>query len=429
MKSHSIALNQETYFADQERWIDILARKIFHAKFSKIRHGRITLHEGSNSSCFGDFDNTAETMAVDIHIKHPSFYSDIVFGGTVGSGEAYMAGSWHTSDLTMLVRIILKNQHLLDDLENGAGKLMAPLHKLFHFFHRNSLKGSRKNISAHYDLGNDLFGLFLDSNMMYSCATFENEQMNLEQASTAKLDRICRKLQLCADDHLLEIGTGWGGFAIHAASNYGCKVTTTTISRQQYEYALKRVQQLGLDDRIEVLCEDYRNLASVTATKFDKLVSIEMIEAVGHQYYQDYFETCSDLLKPEGMMLLQSITMADQRYQGALKEVDFIQRYIFPGGCLPSVSAIAETVSKYTDMRFYHLDDIGEDYATTLKLWRDRFFNNIDKVRELGYNESFIRMWDFYLCYCEGGFRERGIGTIQLLLTKPECRREPVLVV
>jgi cyclopropane-fatty-acyl-phospholipid synthase len=300
---------------------------------------------------------------------------------------------------------------------------MQPLTKGFHFLHRNTLRGSRKNIEAHYDLGNSMFELFLDPTMMYSSGIFENKDDSMEQASIIKLDRICQKLQLNENDRILEIGTGWGGFAIHAAKNYGCHVTTTTISRQQYDYAEKRIKQEGLQDRVTLLCEDYRNLTG----KFDKLVSIEMIEAVGHEYYKTYFRHCSDLLKPEGMMLLQSITIADQRYQAAKKEVDFIQRYIFPGGCLPSVNEIAKNVCEHTDMRFYQLEDIGTHYATTLARWRERFFSNIAEIQKIGYSETFIRMWNFYLCYCEGGFTEKSIGTIQLLLTKPLCRREPAL--
>ena len=245
----------------------------------------------------------------------------------------------------------------------------------------------------------------------------------MEMASLAKMDRRCQKLKLKSDDHLVEIGTRWGGVAIYAAKNYGCRVTTTTISQQQYEYAENRIQQEGLEDRITLLCENYRSLSG----KYDKLVSIEMVEAVGHAYYRNYFERCSELLKDDGMMLLQSITITDQRYKAASKEVDFIQRYIFPGGCLPSVNIIAQNISDHTDMRFYQLEDIGQHYATTLAMWRERFFDNLTQIKKLGYTETFIRMWEFYLSYCEGGFKEHSIGTIQLLLTKPQCRREPAL--
>jgi cyclopropane-fatty-acyl-phospholipid synthase len=380
------------------------------------------LKEGHNEYVFGqnDTDFTAHATVI---VHEASFYSDIIFGGTVGSGEAYMARSWDCHELTDLVRIILRNEHVLNSIDGGFGKMMLPLHKAFHFLHRNSLSGSRKNIGAHYDLGNDMFEQFLDPTMMYSSGIFEHQDMTMQQASIAKLDRICQKLQLDESDHVLEIGTGWGGFAIYAARNYGCKVTTTTISQQQFDFAKQRIDDEGLSDRITLLCEDYRNLSG----QYDKLVSIEMIEAVGHAYYKNYFQHCSNLLKPEGMMLLQSITIADQRYQAASKEVDFIQRYIFPGGSLPSVSVIAKNVSDHTDMRFYQLEDIGAHYATTLANWRERFFSNIESIQKLGYSETFVRMWDFYLCYCEGGFRENSIGTIQLLLTKPLCRREPAL--
>ena len=313
-------------------------------------------------------------------------------------------------------------EHVLDAIDGGFGKLMLPLHKAFHFLHRNSLSGSRKNIGAHYDLGNDMFERFLDPTMMYSSGIFQHDDMDsdstiettMEQASIAKLDRICQKLQLNEDDRVIEIGSGWGGFAIYAASNYGCHVTTTTISQQQFEYAERKIKDLGLEDRITLLCEDYRNLSG----QYDKLVSIEMIEAVGHAYYKDYFAHCSRLLKPQGMMLLQSITIADQRYQRAKKEVDFIQRYIFPGGSLPSVNVIAQHVANDTDMRFYQLEDIGPHYATTLAKWRQRFFSNKEDIQDLGYSETFMRMWDFYLCYCEAAFEEKSIDVVQYTLEK-----------
>ena len=422
MKSNTIALPRQENTTSPYRWIDRFAKKIFLSKFSKLTHGCIQVREGDTEYVFGTSQDDFPVHA-SVIVHDASFYSDIIFGGTVGSGEAYMAGSWDCDELTDLVRIILRNAHLLDSIDGGFGKMMLPLHKAFHFLHRNSLSGSRKNIGAHYDLGNDMFEQFLDPTMMYSSGIFEKDGMTMEMASLAKMDRICQKLQLNSDDHLLEIGTGWGGFAIYAAKNYGCRVTTTTISRQQHKYAEQRIKQEGLEDRITLLCEDYRNLSG----QYDKLVSIEMVEAVGHAYYRNYFERCSELLKDDGMMLLQSITISDQRYKAASKEVDFIQRYIFPGGCLPSVSIIAQNISDHTDMRFYQLEDIGQHYATTLAMWRDRFFDNIAQIKKLGYTETFIRMWDFYLSYCEGGFKEHSIGTIQLLLTKPQCRREPAL--
>ena len=345
-----------------------------------------------------------------------SLYPRLTLTGSAGTTSA---------ELTDLLRIIIRNQHVMDSMDSGLARLGVPVQKFLHWLNRNTRKGSRKNISAHYDLGNDFYRLWLDPKMMYSAAYFETSETSLEDASIEKLDRICRKLDLSADDRVVEIGTGWGGFAIHAAKHYGCHITTTTISRQQYEWAERAIREEGLQGRITLLFQDYRDLEG----QFDKLVSIEMIEAVGHQFHDTYFRKCCELLKPDGQMLLQAITMADQRYEHYKKDVDFIKRYIFPGGCLPSIEAISSMVSKHTDMRFFHLDDIGEDYATTLRLWRERFFDKIDEVRKLGYSETFIRMWEFYLCYCEGGFLERDIGTIQLLLTKPGCRRRPVLAV
>ena len=422
MKSNTAVLTNPDNMKPSYRWIDQFAKKIFLSKFEQICHGKLTVKEGRSEYVFGD-NKSGLPLCATITVHEPSFYSDVIFGGTVGSGEAYMARTWDCQQLTDLVRIIVRNQHVLDSIDGGFGKLMLPLHKVFHRLHRNSLSGSRKNIEAHYDLGNEMFELFLDPTMMYSSGIFENENVTMEQASLAKLDRICQKLQLTENDHVLEIGTGWGGFAIYAAKNYGCKVTTTTISEEQYNYAKQQIEKQGLTEKITLLCEDYRKLSG----SYDKLVSIEMIEAVGHAYYKNYFQHCSKLLKPDGMMLLQSITIADQRYQTAKKEVDFIQRYIFPGGCLPSVNIIADNVTKHTDMRFYQLEDIGQHYATTLARWRERFFNNLQHIHNLGYSETFSRMWEFYLCYCEGGFKENSIGTIQLLLTKPHCKREPAL--
>lgn len=256
--------------------------------------------------------------------------------------------------------------------------------------------------------------------MMYSSAIFDSPDMTLEQASVAKLDRICRKLELKPDDHVLEIGTGWGGFALHAARHYGCRVTTTTISQAQFDLASARVQHAGMQDNIKILLSDYRDLQG----KFDKLVSIEMIEAVGHAFYDSYFRKCGELLKPDGMFLLQGITIADQRYESAKDSVDFIQRYIFPGSCIPSVTALLNSVTRASDMRLFNLEDIGPHYARTLAEWRKNFFQNIEQVRALGYSEEFIRMWEFYLCYCEGGFEERALGDVHMLLVKPGNRRD-----
>ncbi|MEP2617567.1 MAG: cyclopropane-fatty-acyl-phospholipid synthase family protein, partial [Marinomonas sp.] len=290
--------------------------------------------------------------------------------------------------------------------------------KIVHRMNANTKKGSKDNISAHYDLGNDFFFLFLDPTMMYSSAIYPQQEASLEEAAVHKLDRICQKLQLTEADHLLEIGTGWGGMAIHAAKHYGCKVTTTTISKEQYEFAKERVEAEGLQDKITLLLKDYRDLEG----QYDKLVSIEMIEAVGHEYYDSYFSKCSELLKPHGVMVIQAITIADQRYDYARRSVDFIQRYIFPGGCLPSNQVIAHKIASKTDMQIVGLEDITEHYAKTLADWRTRFHEARHHVLDMGFDDVFCRMWDFYLAYCEGGFKERAISTGQFVFAKPEHR-------
>ncbi|UCD78857.1 MAG: class I SAM-dependent methyltransferase, partial [Desulfobacterales bacterium] len=293
-------------------------------------------------------------------------------------------------------------------------------YKLYHYVRKNTKAGSRKNIMAHYDLGNDFYALFLDETMTYSCGIFANESSTLREASAAKYDRICRKLQLAAGDRVLEIGTGWGGFALHAARNYGVQVTTTTISEEQHRFGQNRIKDAGLEERVTILKKDYRDLGGT----FDKLVSIEMIEAVGHQYLTAFFRTCSRLLKDDGMMALQAITIGDQIFNRHKRSVDFIKRYIFPGSCIPSIAAIGSAVARATDLRLVHLEDITPHYARTLREWRRRFFANIDKVRALGFSDTFIRMWEYYLCYCEGGFSERYIGDVQMIFVKPLCRSD-----
>jgi cyclopropane-fatty-acyl-phospholipid synthase len=342
----------------------------------------------------------------------------VLMGGTIASGEAYIDGDWSSPDLTAVTRVFSANMATMETMQSRQHWYTKLGLKLAHYMNRNTASGSRKNISAHYDLGNNFFNLFLDPTMMYSAAIFEDRSATLEQASIAKLDEICQQLELRPGDHLLEIGTGWGGMAIHAATHYGCQVTTTTISREQYEYAREKVAELGLTDQINVICEDYRDLTG----SYDKLVSIEMIEAVGHEFYDSYFTKCSELLKPSGKMVIQAITMTDQRYEDAKNRVDFIKRYIFPGGCLPSMSIIAKHVASNTDMQIVHLRDITQDYAITLATWRERFLDQLEAVRAQGFDDRFIRMWEFYLSYCEGGFRERIIGTVQLAFAKPAYR-------
>ena len=403
------------------RSLDRLAKRILFSRLTGLQYGSITFREGESEMRFGQSHPTSDLteIHVTLDIKNTQFYGEVVFGGSIGAGEAYMQGYFECSNLTDLIRIMARNQSLLDNLEQGLARLTAPIQKWLHFINKNTQLGSRRNIAAHYDLGNDFFEMMLDPTMMYSSAVFQSPDQTLEEASYTKLDMICKKLALTKTDHVLEIGTGWGGFAIYAAKHYGCRVTTTTISQQQYLLASARIEAEGLSDQIEILLSDYRELKGT----YDKLVSIEMIEAVGHQFYDTYFGKCSQLLKPNGLMLLQAITISDQRYESATKSVDFIQRYIFPGSCIPSVTAMLNSITKSTDMRLFNLEDIGPHYATTLARWRQNFFKHIDEIRALGYPETFIRMWDFYLCYCEGGFEERALGDVHLLLVKPENRR------
>ena len=397
------------------------AKQVLLTRLSQLRHGELILKDGEEQHVFGRPDNVfPKTVA--ITITDPAFYARVLTRGDLGAGEAYMNGAWQCDDLTAMVELFLCNRRYMETIESGMGWLSKPLQFLRRYLRRNTVQGSRRNIGAHYDLGNDLFELFLDSTMMYSCGIFNDPQSTLQEASETKLERICQKLKLRPTDHVLEIGTGWGGFALYAAKHYGCHVTTTTISRQQFDYARQRLRDSGLEERVTLLFQDYRELNG----RYDKLISIEMVEAIGHRYFDTYFSKCSQLLKPNGMMLLQSITIADQRYRTARNAIDFIQRYIFPGGCLPSVAALGGSIARATDMRIFHLEDIGPHYATTLRHWRNRFFANVDRVRQLGYPERFVRMWEYYLAYCEGGFRQQVIGTVQLLLVKPECRRVPL---
>lgn len=402
---------------------DALAKRTLLKALSHMQRGRLLIEDDGQVYEFGENADHADIVA-HVFIHHTSTYKDILFGGSIGSAEAYMLGSWSSSNLLDVIRLMVLNLEMLNKMDNTRPLLSRISSKIMHVMNSNTTTGSRKNISAHYDLGNDFFELFLDPTMMYSSAIYPSEEASLEQASQYKLDTICKKLRLSKDDHLMEIGTGWGGLAIHAAKHYGCRVTTTTISQEQYDYACAAVAREGLQDQITLLLEDYRMLQG----SFDKLVSIEMIEAVGHEYYDSYFEKCSSLLKDDGLMLIQAITIADQRYQEAKRSVDFIQRYIFPGGCLPSNEVIAQCIAKKTDMMIVDLHDIGFHYARTLADWRKRFHAQIDTVKQQGFDDVFCRMWEFYLCYCEGGFSERAISTAQFVFAKPGARNIVPLV-
>jgi len=395
-----------------------IGRKLLFAQLDRIEHGEIRIVDRLGERRFGR-RQAGCSFSVTVHVTHHQFYADAAFAGSVGAGEAYIRGLWTCDDLVALVRIFILNREVLDGIDSRWAFITAPLRKMFHVLNNNCREGSARNIAAHYDLGNPLYELMLDETMAYSCGIFETPESTLRDASIAKFDAACRKLELNPSDHLLEIGTGWGGLAIHAAQHYGCRVTTTTISQEQHRYAVEKVAKLGLGDRITLLTSDYRDLTGT----FDKLVSIEMIEAVGANYLDTYLAQCARLLKPAGSMLLQAITIRDQFYAQALKSVDYIQRYIFPGSFIPSVTAIGSSLTRATDLKIADLRDIGPHYARTLKLWRERFFARHDDVKKLGYSDSFVRLWEFYLCYCEGGFAEGQLSNVQLLLTKPGFRQ------
>ena len=420
MMNHT--LTQETLTASlkqksRSKWVAAFAKKQILNRLQQTHFGTLTLIDGESTHMFGQLSKNCISATITVHDER--FYGEIAFGGSIGAGEAYMLGYWSANNLTNVIRLMCVNQSVMDSLEGGYQWLTKPLMKVLHWLNSNTTEGSRKNIAAHYDLGNDLFALFLDPTMMYSSAIFTEKTKSLQAASELKLKTICDKLDLKPTDHVVEIGTGWGGFAIYAAKHYGCKVTTTTISNQQYALAKERVIAAGLQDKITLLLEDYRHLTG----SFDKLVSVEMIEAVGHQYYDTYFAKVGALLKPDGLACIQAITIADQRFESAKNSVDFIQRYIFPGSCIPSNTAMLHSITKASDLRLFDLEDIGPHYATTLRMWRENFFANISAVRKLGYSEEFIKMWEFYLCYCEGGFAERALGDVHLLLAKPQNRR------
>lgn len=395
-----------------------LARRLILARLARFQGGRILLDEGGQRLALGE---EGAALRVQLRVNSPRFYAAVAFGGSTGAAEAYLEGWWDCDDLVALCRIGALNILRQGRMDLGWPRLAEVANRAGHCLRRNTFRGSRRNIAAHYDLSNEFFGLFLDREMMYSCAVFPGPDSSLEEASHHKLELICRKLDLQPGDHLLEIGTGWGGLALHAARRYGCRVTTTTISAQQAKLARERVAAAGLADRIEVVMEDYRHLRG----QYDKLVSVEMIEAVGHHYYAAYFRQCAALLKPEGLMLLQAITIADWAFAQHRHAVDFIKKHIFPGSCIPSVSALGEAMAAASDLRVVDLQEIGPHYVPTLAEWRQRFHANLAQVRALGFDERFIRLWNYYLCYCQAGFQERYLGDVQLLLAKPFNRSAP----
>ena len=392
-------------------WLEKLARKRVFGYLSNLTDASITIREQNQEFVLGQGARSSSTV---IAVNHPRFYSMTALYGTIGAGEAFMAGYWQTDDLLSLIQNFARNLSQVEAMDGSALNFLRWVDIAYSKFNTNSLSGSSRNIARHYDLGNDFFKLFLDSSMMYSSAIYSDNAVSLEQASLNKLKQIGQKLELNKNDHLLEIGTGWGGLAVFMARTYGCQVTTTTISRQQYEYACKKVKESGLENQIVVLMRDYRELEG----EFDKLVSVEMIEAVGHKYLPTYFKTCNKLLKPGGKMLLQAITIPEQRYKQAVRQIDFIQKHIFPGGCLPSVEVILRNVGEQTQLQLRGFHDLTDSYAKTLSDWRQRFLANLPKISEQGYDKNFIRMWEFYFCYCEAGFAEKSIGTSQLLFER-----------
>lgn len=401
------------------RRLESLGRAVVERALAEVTTGAITLVDPTARR---PHRATAHAgPAVTVHIHDPAFYTAAAFGGSVGIAESYIEGHWTADDLPALIEIITASIAAMDSLEGPVAALLAPLARAAYWLERNTRAGSKRNIVAHYDLGNEFFALFLDPTMSYSSAVFEGGADTLEQAQIEKIDRACRKLDLSPADHLLEIGAGWGALAVHAASRYGCRVTTTTISDEQHRFASRRVREAGLQDRVTVLQQDYRDLTG----RFDKLVSIEMVEAVGAERYGDYFDVCSRRLKPDGAALIQAIVIRDQYFDRAARRRDFLKKYIFPGSCLPSLAAMLQAVDARTDLRTWHIEDLAPHYATTLRLWREAFLARLDDVRAQGFDDRFIRMWEYYLAYCEGAYRARHVGVVQWLLTKPACRIRP----
>lgn len=395
--------------------LDRFLRQRMHQQLAGFGHGQLVIQDALGTLQLGQADSGP---SVTLQIHDPGFYRALATHGSVGAGQAYMDGLWQCSDLVALIQLLVRNRDLLDGMETGSARLGGLAMKALHALRRNTREGSRRNIAAHYDLGNEFFCLFLSPDLMYSSACWEGAEDTLEAASRRKLDLICRKLALGPDDHVLEIGTGWGGFALHAARHYGCRVTTTTISREQHDLAAQRIAEAGLGGRITLLQSDYRDLTG----QYDKLVSIEMIEAVGADFQDSYFGQIGRLLKPDGLALVQAITIEDHRYEQALKSVDFIKRHVFPGCFIPSINAMLASKTRSSDLALVALEDFGLSYARTLQAWRERFLAQLPAVRAQGFDERFIRLWEFYLAYCEGGFRERSIGVSHLVLAKPGWR-------
>lgn len=407
-------------FVQTPGFLNRLARRALTRHLSGLRRGELNVRDAGSRLRFGQ---PADLQAA-LTVHRPRFFRQAVLGGTLAVADSYIRGDWDCDDLTSLFRIFVRNRGSAGHLNRGWARLFGLGHHLYHRWNANTRGGSRRNIAAHYDLGNAFYRLWLDDTLAYSSGIFPSAGTSLQEASTEKFDRVCRKLELGQDMDVLEIGTGWGGFALHAAGTYGSRVTTTTISREQAALARQRFAAAGLSDRITLLEQDYRDLDG----QFDRLVSIEMVEAVGHRFLDDYFRQCGRLLRPDGSLVLQAIVMPERGYQTYLKSVDFIQRYVFPGGCLPSLGSMLAAAGRTTDLRFVHAEDFAPHYAETLRQWRSAFQQREDEVRSLGYPDEFIRLWNYYLCYCEAAFEERCIGVLQVQFDKPRCRRDPLQV-
>lgn len=398
-----------------------LAERSVLAVAERIERGELTLRHAGTTRRFGSRE--VDELSAEIDVQDERFFARVLTGGVIAVAETYRDGWWTTPDVVAVVRLLVRNRPALERLDGRLAWATRSARWLFHRLRRNTLSGSRRNISEHYDLSNDFFRLLLDETMTYSAGVFTDPHASMADASIAKIDRLCRKLELGPDDHLLEIGTGWGAFAIRAAQEFGCRVTTTTISREQYAHTAARIEAEGLEGRIDLRLEDYRKLEG----RFDAIVSVEMIEAVGHEYYGEFFRTCERLGKPDARFAMQAITIADQHYDRARRTVDFIKRYIFPGSNIPSTTALLEAATRDSDWRLRHMEDITEHYCRTLAEWRANLHAHEDEIGALGYDRRFRRFWEFYLAYCEGGFAERHIGTIQLLWTRPDWRGEAPL--
>lgn len=408
---------QETKLANSETSQNGFWKRALLSQLKKIDRGSLTVETNNGTQQLGS--SSQDRISAMIQVTNSDFFRKACLGGSLGVADSYAEGDWKTDDLVSVFRLFLQNQDVMDGMESGWASLLNRVARWGYLIgQKNTIKGSRKNIALHYDLGNDFYELMLDPTMTYSCGIFNSPESTLEEASLAKYDRIIDQLDIQPHHHILEIGCGWGGFADRLAQRTQAKLTATTISDRQFEYAQNRIQKNGFEDRVSIIKKDYRDLVG----QFDRIVSIEMIEAVGHEFLPGYFSKISDLLLSNGAAMIQGITMPDHRYRQYLKEVDYIRTRVFPGSCVPSASAMIEAAVKNSDLRPADLHDFGYHYSRTLREWRLRFLDNEKSIKELGYDEHFRRAWIYYLCYCEAGFEEGYTGDIHLLLAKPECK-------